>query len=49
MSVYRIETTLSEDRTLLLDDLPFPAGAAVEVIIQERPVLPSAPCASRSI
>jgi hypothetical protein len=37
MSEYRVEATLSEDRALRLEDLPFPAGAAVEVTIVERP------------
>lgn len=33
MSVHRVETTLNEDGTLTLTDLPFNAGDAVEVII----------------
>lgn len=36
MNAHRLETTLVEDRKLRLDDLPFPAGAMVEVIILER-------------
>lgn len=36
MNAHRIETTLVEDRKLRLDDLPFAAGAVVEVIILER-------------
>lgn len=37
MNVHRIETTIHENGTLTLDDLPFPAGVAVEVIILETP------------
>ena len=36
MSVHRIETTLNQDGTLTLTDLPFQAGDAVEVIILPR-------------
>ena len=36
MSEYRVETVLTEDRTLMLEDLPFRAGDAVEVTIVER-------------
>lgn len=43
MSDYRIEKVLTEDRTLTLDDLPFQAGDAVEVIIIERPKARSGP------
>ncbi|HEY7546271.1 MAG TPA: hypothetical protein VID27_15380 [Blastocatellia bacterium] len=37
MSEHHIETTLHEDGTLTLTDLPFRAGDAVEVIILPRP------------
>ncbi len=33
MHVHRIETTLEQDGTLTLSDLPFHAGESVEVII----------------
>ncbi|MEX0726485.1 MAG: hypothetical protein WD065_09475 [Planctomycetaceae bacterium] len=33
MSEYRVETTLNQDGSLTLTDLPFHAGDAVEVII----------------
>lgn len=33
---HRIETTVTQDGTLTLDHLPFPAGAAVEVIVLPR-------------
>ena len=36
MSEYRIETTLNQDGSLTLTDLPFHAGDAVEVIILPR-------------
>jgi hypothetical protein len=36
VDAYRVETVLSEDRTLTLNDLPFQAGDAVEVIILVR-------------
>jgi hypothetical protein len=36
MNVHRIETTLSQDGTLNLVDLPFHAGDTVEVIILPR-------------
>jgi hypothetical protein len=36
MNAHRIETVLSEDRTLMLQGLPFHMGDAVEVIILER-------------
>jgi hypothetical protein len=38
---YRVETVLTQDRTLTLDNLPFEAGDAVEVIILPRPAVPS--------
>ncbi len=37
MSEHHIETTLREDGTLTLNNLPFRAGDAVEVIILPRP------------
>ena len=36
MEAYRVETTLPADGVLTLDDLPFRAGEAVEVIILAR-------------
>jgi hypothetical protein len=36
MNAYKVETILSEDRALMLKDLPFHVGDAVEVIILER-------------
>ena len=36
MSVHHVETTLTQDGTLTLRDLPFQAGDAVEVIIVPR-------------
>jgi hypothetical protein len=36
MNEYRVETILTKDRTLTLEDLPFRAGDAVEVTIVER-------------
>jgi len=36
MQAYRVETTLQQDGTLTLSDLPFHAGEAVEVIILIR-------------
>ncbi len=35
-----IETTLTENRTLTIKNLPFQAGDAVEIIIKERPSHP---------
>ena len=35
MNAHRIETTLNENGTLTLHDLPFDAGATVEVIVRE--------------
>jgi hypothetical protein len=40
MNEYRLETVIKKDRTLTLDNLPFQAGDAVEVIILERSVAP---------
>jgi hypothetical protein len=36
MNAYKIETTLSEDGSLILKDLPFYMSDAVEVIILEK-------------
>lgn len=36
MIAHRIETTLTEDRKLTLDNLPFRVGDTVEVIVLER-------------
>jgi hypothetical protein len=33
MEAHRIETTLTQDGTLILDNLPFHAGETVEVIV----------------
>ncbi len=37
MEAHRIETTLMQDGTLVLDNLPFQAGEVVEVIILAQP------------
>ena len=36
MNAHRLETTLTEKGTLTLTDLPFAAGARVEVIVMEH-------------
>jgi len=36
MDTFRLDTTLTQDGTLILSDLPFQAGDAVEVIIVPR-------------
>jgi hypothetical protein len=41
MNAHRVETTLNQDGTLTLSDLPFQAGDAVEVIILPRPSRPN--------
>ncbi|WP_414755159.1 hypothetical protein [Anabaena sp. CCY 9910] len=41
MKAHRIETTLTEDGTLIIKDLPFQAGEAVEIIILENSSQPS--------
>jgi hypothetical protein len=41
MKAHRIETTLTENGTLTIKDLPFQAGEAVEIIILERSYQPS--------
>ncbi len=43
MNVHRIETTISQDGTLTITDLPFRAGDAVEVIVLESSLKPSSP------
>ena len=37
VQAYRLETVLEKDGTLTMTDLPFPAGASVEVIILVQP------------
>jgi hypothetical protein len=37
MNAYKVEMVLAEDGALLLQNLPFHAGDAVEVIVLERP------------
>lgn len=37
MLAHRIETTIDQDKTLTLENLPFHAGEQVEVIILSRP------------
>ncbi len=41
MNVHRIETTISQDGTLTITNLPFQAGDAVEVIVLESSLKPS--------
>ncbi len=36
MNAHRVETVISQNRTLMLKDLPFRAGESVEVIILQR-------------
>jgi len=36
MSTFRLDTTLTQDGTLILSDLPFQAGDPVEIIIVPR-------------
>ena len=40
MKAHRIETTLTEDGTLIIKDLPFQAGESVEIIILESQTHP---------
>jgi hypothetical protein len=40
MKAHRIETTLTENGTLLLKDLPFTAGESVEIIVIKIPSCP---------
>ncbi len=44
MEADRIETTLTQDGTLILDNLPFHIGETVEVIILAHPGRASASC-----
>lgn len=37
MQAYHVQTTVANDGTLKLNNLPFPAGEAVEVIVLTRP------------
>ena len=36
MTAHRIEATLGTDQALTIDNLPFPAGTDVEIIVLER-------------
>ncbi len=36
MNAHRVETVISQDRTLMLKDLPFRVGESVEVLILQR-------------
>ena len=36
MNAHRVETVIRQDKTVLLEDLPFQAGESVEVIISHR-------------
>ena len=40
MKAHRIETKLTKNGTLILEDLPFQAGEAVEIIILETQTCP---------
>lgn len=37
MQAYHVQTTIANDGSLKLNDLPFPAGESVEVFILTRP------------
>jgi hypothetical protein len=37
MNAHKVEVTLTQNSTLVLEGLPFQAGDAVEIIILERP------------
>lgn len=41
MSTHHVETKLTEDGKLTLNDLPFHAGEAVAVIVVSRPAKPA--------
>jgi hypothetical protein len=41
MQAYKLETTLAQDGTLTLDNLPFQAGDRVQVIVRAQPKSPS--------
>jgi hypothetical protein len=43
VQAHRVETTLKQDGTLVLEDLPFQAGESVEVIILLHPSSPPTP------
>ncbi len=44
LQAHRVETTLGDDGRLVLDQLPFPAGQAVEVIVlPQAGATPTAP------
>ncbi len=47
MNAHRVETTIAKDRTLLLQDLPFGAGQAVEVIVLASDENPSSSVAAK--
>lgn len=36
MQIYRVETTISNDGTITIKELPFQAGDTVEVIVRSR-------------
>lgn len=36
MRIFRTEITISEDKTLTIKELPFPAGDNVEVIVRSK-------------
>jgi hypothetical protein len=48
MNAYKVETILSEDGTLILKELPFQAGDAVEVIVLERVKQPERTAANQA-
>jgi len=41
MNAHRVEITIDQDGTLILNDIPFQAGDAVEVVILELPTAPN--------
>lgn len=43
MQAYRLETSIPEDKTLVLENLPFPPGEMVEVIVLSRAQVTSLP------
>jgi hypothetical protein len=49
MNAYKIETVLTEDGTVLLKELPFQAGDAVEIIILEQSKTPLPPSSEQPI
>jgi len=40
LQAHRIQTTLTQDGTLTLDDLPFHAGESVEIIVRPHVAAP---------